>query len=256
MVDSAGASSAGRVTAAVLIIGDEILSGRTQDVNLAMIAEKLGGIGIDLMEARVVPDQEAVIGAAVNALRGHYDYVFTTGGIGPTHDDITADSMARAFGVGIDYHPEALALLGAQYREGEFTEARKRMARIPDGATLIENPVSRAPGFRLDNVFVLAGIPAVAKAMMDSVLPALTGGAPLQSRTVAAFLAESAIAAKLEAVQDAYPDVKIGSYPFYRDKRFGTSLVLRSADATRLAEAVALVQEAVRSLGQEPLEVE
>ncbi len=242
-------------TAAVLIIGDEILSGRTQDSNLAMIAKELGACGIQVGEVRVVPDIQARIVAALNALREAYDYVFTTGGIGPTHDDITADAIAAAFGVSIDVRADALAILGAHYEPDEFTEARRRMARIPDGALLIDNPVSRAPGFQLGNVFVLAGVPMVAKAMMESVIPRLEGGPRLQSRTIGAYLAEGHIAGPLAAIQDQYPEARIGSYPFYRDKKFGVSLVVRATDPEILEHATGAVREAVRALGQEPVEL-
>ncbi len=243
------------VTAAVLVIGDEILSGRTQDTNIAMIAAHLGTLGIQVREARVVPDDQDVIVAAVQTLSHTYTYVFTTGGIGPTHDDITADAIAAAFGVPIDVREDALAILQAHYQPGELTDARLRMARIPDGAVLIENPVSRAPGFQLGNVFVMAGVPMIARAMVEGLGPRLVGGAPMVSRTIAAYLAEGHIAAALEEIQDRFPDVRIGSYPFYRDKRFGVSLVLRSTDEERLAGAVDAVAGAVRALGQEPMEV-
>src|ERR1700733_2572765 len=164
-------------TAAILVIGDEILSGRTQDINTSYIAKFLGSLGIDLKEARVVGDVEEEIIAALNALRTRYTYVFTTGGIGPTHDDITADAVAKAFGVGIDYHPEALALLAARYKPGEFNDMRKRMARIPEGASLIRNSVSTAPGFQIGNVFVMAGVPMIMRAMMEDIMPELKRGA-------------------------------------------------------------------------------
>jgi len=176
------------VTAAVLVIGDEILSGRTQDTNLGYIAKLLGTLGIDMREGRIVPDVEDEIVAAVNALRGRYTYVFTTGGIGPTHDDITADAIARAFGVGIDYHPDVLAALGARYQPGEFNDMRKRMARIPDGASLIRNSVSTAPGFQIGNVFVMAGVPMIMRAMMEDVVPRLQRGVVVVSATVSAGL--------------------------------------------------------------------
>src|SRR5665213_2732116 len=189
-------------TAAVLVIGDEILSGRTQDTNTSYIAKFLGVLGIDLSEARVVPDVQEEIVAALNALRARYTYVFTTGGIGPTHDDITADAVAAAFGVGIDYHPEALALLGARYKPGEFNEMRKRMARVPDGASLIKNSVSTAPGFQIGNVFVLAGVPMIMRAMLEeSVAPRLGRGTVVVTETVSARIAEGRIAAALALIQ-------------------------------------------------------
>ena len=185
------------VTAAMIVIGDEILSGRTQDSNFAYLAKFLGALGIDLKEGRFVPDVEAEIVAAVNALRARYTYVFTSGGIGPTHDDITADAIAAAFGVGIDYHPEALEMLGARYKPGEFNEMRKRMARVPDGATLITNTVSTAPGFQIGNVFVMAGVPMILRAMLENVEPRLTRGTRVISATVSARIAEGRMAAAL-----------------------------------------------------------
>ena len=244
------------VTAAVLLIGDEILSGRTKDANLGFIATFLGDIGIQVREARVVSDERDRIADAVNALRGAYDYVFTTGGIGPTHDDITADSVAYAFGVPIGPHPEAMEILTLHYAEtdGEFTQARKRMARIPEGAVLIPNSVSKAPGFQLDNVFVMAGIPIIVQVMMDALSDRLEGGAKMTSRTIDCFVGESAIAEALGEVQSRYPKVGIGSYPFYRDNQFGTSLVLRSVDSSKLDEAVAETIALADKAGGKPVE--
>ncbi|MEQ9519052.1 MAG: molybdopterin-binding protein [Parvibaculum sp.] len=244
------------VTAAVLLIGDEILSGRTKDANLGFIATFLGEIGIQVAEARVVSDERDRIADAVNALRGAYDYVFTTGGIGPTHDDITADSIAYAFGVPIGHHAEAMDILTRHYKQtgGEFTDARKRMARIPEGATLIPNSVSKAPGFQLDNVFVMAGIPIIVQVMMDALSPRLEGGAKMVSRTIECFIGESAIAEGLGEVQSRYPNVGIGSYPFYRDNQFGTSLVLRSVDSSKLGEAVAETIALAARAGGKPVE--
>jgi molybdenum cofactor synthesis domain-containing protein len=237
------------VTACVLLIGDEILSGRTRDTNLSYIAKHLNQIGIQVREARVVPDIEAEIVSVVNEVRARYDYVFTTGGIGPTHDDITADSIAKAFGVGIDYDPQVLAILDEHYKTtgGEFTVSRKRMARIPLGASLIDNPLSKAPGFQIGNVFVMAGVPMVMQVMLDSLTGRLEGGATMQSRTVSGQIGEGTIAEKLGALQQRHPDVGIGSYPYYRGKTFGTSLVMRGTDAALLdlvaAEAAALMRE-------------
>ena len=242
------------VTAALLIIGNEILSGRTRDANLPYIAEKLGVRGIRLAEARVVADNEAEIVAAVNALRARYDYLFTTGGIGPTHDDITAQCVAVAFGVAIERNAEAVALLESHYPPGQLNEARLRMATIPVGATLIDNPVSRAPGFRLGNVLVMAGVPKIMQAMLDGVLPALTGGAPVRSRSVAAALAEGTLAGPLSEIQARHPDIDIGSYPYFRAGAFGVSIVLRGTDAGLLDEATAQVAAAMRALGAEPVE--
>jgi molybdenum cofactor synthesis domain-containing protein len=230
------------VTAAVLVIGDEILSGRTKDKNIGYIAEYLTGIGIDLREVRVVADVEDDIVAALNALRARYDHVFTTGGIGPTHDDITADSVAKAFGVPIDVDPRAVALLLERIPKDQLNEARLRMARIPEGATLIENAVSKAPGFSIGNVHVMAGVPAIMQAMLDALAPRLATGRKMLSRSVSAGLKEGDVAAALGAVQAQYPDVAMGSYPtFDPELGFTTTLVLRSRDEGRLAEAEAAV---------------
>ncbi len=230
------------VTAAILVIGDEILSGRTKDKNIGYIAEYLTNIGIDLREVRVVADVEDDIVAALNALRSRYDHVFTTGGIGPTHDDITADSVAKAFGVPIDVDPRARALLLERIPEDQLNEARLRMARIPEGATLIENPVSKAPGFSIGNVHVMAGVPAIMQAMLDGLAPRLATGKKMLSRSVAAGLKEGDIAGPLGAIQAAFPDVSMGSYPnFDPVLGFTTTLVLRSRDEARLAAAEAEV---------------
>ncbi len=240
------------VTACVIVIGNEILSGRTQDTNIAFLGERLNELGVRLMEARVIPDIEDTIVATVNQARARFAYVFTTGGIGPTHDDITAASIAKAFGVALVEHPEARAILDAHYPPGELTEARLRMARTPEGAALIENPVSKAPGFQMDNVFVMAGIPAIARAMFESLSHRLVGGTPLRSRSVTVYLPESRMAPSLAALQDRYPDVEIGSYPFSREGRFGARLVLRSTEAPRLAAAGTELETALRELGGEP----
>lgn len=228
------------ITAAVLIIGDEILSGRTKDRNIGTIAERLTEIGIRLSEARVVADDEAEIVAALNALRSRYAYVFTTGGIGPTHDDITAESVAKAFGVPIDVNPEAEAIMARYYeRKGlTLTPARLRMARVPHGATLIANGISGAPGFRIGNVIVLAGVPDIMRSMFEAVLPDLDTGARLLSATVPVDRPESEIADVFSAHQRRYADVMMGSYPRLRDGRPVTDLVLRSSDEARLGEAV------------------
>lgn len=242
--------------AAILVIGDEILSGRTQDTNTGYIARWLAQIGIPVREARVVPDIEAEIVAAVRALSTRYDYVFSTGGIGPTHDDITADCMAKAFGTGIDFHPAVFAALAARYASmniGPFNEARQRMARIPYGASLIANPLSGAPGFQLGNVFVMAGIPAVMQAMLDDVRGRLVAGQALSAVTVSVFLGEGTIAAGLAGLQKTYPDVPLGSYPFAREGRFGTSLVARGSDPAKLDEVKQALISMVRAAGAEPL---
>jgi molybdenum cofactor synthesis domain-containing protein len=237
------------VSAAVLVIGDEILSGRTQDTNLAYLAKFLAAIGIDLREARVIPDVETEIVAAVNVLRARYTYVFTTGGIGPTHDDITADSIAKAFGVGIDYHPEALAMLGARYKPGEFNEMRKRMARIPDGASLIRNSVSTAPGFRIGNVYVMAGVPMIMRAMMEDVAPGLRRGTVVTTATVSARIAEGRIAAPLARIQQGHKTVAIGSYPFYAEDGFGVQLVVRGRNPEDVEAAAQEIEAAIRAVG-------
>jgi molybdenum cofactor synthesis domain-containing protein len=235
------------VTAALILIGDEILSGRTKDKNMGYIADKLTDLAIELREVRVVSDIESDIVEAINALRARYDYVFTTGGIGPTHDDITADSVARAFGVGIDHHPDALAMLHERYGKDEINEARMRMARIPDGGELIPNDVSWAPGFKVENVYVMAGVPKIMQSMLDVVAPTLDQGKPMLSETVPAHVGEGDLAAGLAAVQDDYPDVAIGSYPFEEGGRYGANIVLRSKDADRLSSARTAVEVIVEN---------
>jgi molybdenum cofactor synthesis domain-containing protein len=227
------------VTAALCIIGDEILSGRTKDKNIGYVADYLTAIGIQLKEVRIVPDEEAEIVAAVNALRTRYTYLFTTGGIGPTHDDITADSIAKAFGVGIDVDERALAPMKAYFeRRGvELTPARLRMARIPFGAELVENSVSIAPGFMLGNVIVMAGIPAIMHVMLDAATKYLKTGRKMLSAALDLHRPEGEIADMFGELQQRYPDVPMGSYPFMREGKPGTQLVLRSTDAARLAQA-------------------
>jgi molybdenum cofactor synthesis domain-containing protein len=237
------------VTAALLVIGDEILSGRTKDKNIGYLAEYLTGLGIDLREVRVVPDVEAEIVAAVNALRERYTYLFTTGGIGPTHDDITADCIAKAFGVGIDRDPRAVAMLQERYSPDELNEARLRMARIPDGADLIENPISKAPGFRLGNVIVMAGVPAIMQAMLDRVAPTLQTGARMTVETVEAEgLAEGNYAEGLTAIAAAHEGVSIGSYPSFSAAGFRNQIVVRSKDPAQAAAALADVKALVARL--------
>jgi molybdenum cofactor synthesis domain-containing protein len=234
------ASAGDIVTAAVLVIGDEILSGRTKDKNIGYIAEYLTDIGVDLREVRVVPDVEEEIVAAVNALRARYSHVFTTGGIGPTHDDITAESIAKAFGVPTEINEEAKALL--MQRIPQMNEARLRMARMPVGAELIENAVSRAPGFSIGNVHVMAGVPGIMQAMLDALTPRLKTGRKILSRSIAAGLKEGDVGTPLGAIQAEFPDVKIGSYPTYDEKAgFTTTLVLRSRDAARLEAAATAI---------------
>lgn len=228
-------------TAAMLVIGDEILSGRTLDSNTNHLAKELTSHGIDLREVRVVSDEPAAIVGAVKALSEAFDHVFTSGGIGPTHDDITADCIAEAFGASIDVREDARALLAAHYeRQGsELNEARLRMARIPDGATLIDNPVSVAPGFLLVNVHVMAGVPSVFKAMVASVLPTLTGGAPLLSQTLRVDRGEGDIAGPLATLAQDYPELSIGSYPFQKDGKYGSNIVIRGQDITEIDAAIA-----------------
>ena len=227
-------------TAAMLVIGDEILSGRTHDTNTHFLAGALTGRGINLREVRVVADDQDAIVAAVNALRGAYTHVFTSGGIGPTHDDITADAIAAAFGIGISHRADAMALLTAHYQKvgHEFNAARQRMARIPDGAVLIDNPVSTAPGFSVENVHVMAGVPSIFQAMVASVLPTLTGGAPLLSDSLRVMTGEGDIAARFGDIATRYPDLSMGSYPFVRDGAQGTNLVVRGTDAGQIAAAM------------------
>jgi molybdenum cofactor synthesis domain-containing protein len=233
------------VSAAVLVIGDEILSGRTKDKNIGFIADYLTAIGIDLKEVRVVSDDEAAIVEALNALRARYAYVFTTGGIGPTHDDITADCVAKAFGVSIDVHPQALAILKERMAKigGELNAARLRMARIPRGAELVANKVSGAPGFWIGNVIVMAGVPAIMQAMLDEVAPKLKTGAKLLSETIRADAKEGDVGTELGAVAKANPDTIIGSYPFF-DEKLGpnTNIVVRARDPQKLAAAKAAVE--------------
>jgi molybdenum cofactor synthesis domain-containing protein len=223
-------------TAALIVIGDEILSGRTQDRNVAQIASWLNLQGIRLGEVRVVPDAIGRIAEAVNALRAQHDYLFTTGGIGPTHDDITVDSIAHALGVSVVVHPRAREILEAYYASrGGVTEARLRMARVPEGAELIENRMSGAPGIRVGNIFILAGVPHIATVMLEALAGKLEGGRPLISRTVGGMVAESEVAELLREVEAAHEGCQIGSYPFFRDGRVGANFVIRSTDETKLA---------------------
>lgn len=239
-------------TAALIIIGDEILSGRTHDKNTPWIAEQLNELGIRLAEVRVIPDNKDKIVATVNEMREVHDYVFTTGGIGPTHDDITAESIAAAFGVELELNQDAYAALLAYYKdESDITESRKKMAYIPKGGKLIENPVSGAPGVNIENVYIFAGVPRIMQSMFDAVSPTLKGGKPVESRSVSADLAESYIADGLAAIQNKYPMIGIGSYPKYQNGKFGTTLVLRGIDDDALARATQEVVDLVKSLGEE-----
>ena len=238
-------------TAAVIIIGNEILSGRTQDKNLSWLATQLNELGIQLREARTVRDEEAAIAEAVNACRTHYSYVFTTGGIGPTHDDITSRCIAAAFGVPLIRHPEAVKAMESYYGEGDLTEARLKMAEVPEGATLVHNPVSSAPGYHMENVYVLAGIPAIMQAMFDGVRPQLKGSVKMLSRALRLWVSEGAVAEALSQVQDAHPQVEIGSYPLVRENRLGTTLVARATDTHALDTAFTALQTMADASGGE-----
>jgi molybdenum cofactor synthesis domain-containing protein len=238
-----------RVTAAVLIIGDEILSGRTQDTNLRDIARYLGVIGVDLAEARTVPDVMDEIVDALNALRARYDYVITTGGIGPTHDDITADAIAQAFGVELEEHPEIMAMMTARWG-GELNAARRRMARVPVGGALVKNPVAGPPGFTIGNVFTLAGVPQIMRGMLEDVGPRMRGGRPTVSRTVRVEgSGEGQIAEPLETVAKAHTDMSLGSYPFFGPDGYGSNLVVRGRDPEQLGEVVVELIAALRQAG-------
>ncbi|OZA85575.1 MAG: competence/damage-inducible protein A [Azorhizobium sp. 39-67-5] len=233
----------------MLVIGDEILSGRTKDKNIGHIAERLTEVGIDLKEVRVVPDEEDEIVAALNALRVKFDYVFTTGGIGPTHDDITADAVAKAFGVGIDVDPRARDMLLEYIAEKDLNEARLRMARIPFGASLVVNPVSKAPGFNIGNVYVMAGVPRIMHAMLEAIIPTLRTGVPMLSRTVLANAKEGDIAAPLGDIAKRNRDVIIGSYPFLGETGPNTNIVVRSRSEARVEAVAALVAEMLVAVG-------
>jgi molybdenum cofactor synthesis domain-containing protein len=241
-------------TAAVIIIGNEILSGRTRDVNLNHLAVQLTGLGIRLREARVVADVEADIVKAINECRVRYSYVFTTGGIGPTHDDITSECVAKAFGLPLIRHPAAVALLERHYEPGMLNEARLRMANTPEGAELIENPVSAAPGYRIGNVFVMAGVPSIMQAMFEGIKTRLVGGAPILSQTISAHVGEGAIAQSLGELQQRFAELDIGSYPYFRQGKYGASFVLRGTSAERIERAAAELREIIRGLGAEPIE--
>ena len=241
-----------RVTAAMIVIGDEILSGRTKDVNIGAVADFCTDLGIDLTEVRVVSDEMDAIVEAVNALRVRYTYVFTSGGIGPTHDDITADAIAKAFGVALPIHPTARAMLESRWKQTgtEVNEARLRMARVPEGGDLIVNSVSAAPGFRIGNVHVMAGVPVIMRAMLEAIAPTLKGGRKVSSVTVKAAVGEGTIGGPLAELQAEYPDVKMGSYPQMGKDRVMTELALRSADEARLAEAADQVRAMVAAAHQ------
>jgi molybdenum cofactor synthesis domain-containing protein len=239
-------------TAALLVIGDEILSGRTHDKNIAQVAGWLQVQGIRLMEVRVVPDDETRIAEAVNALRTAYDYLFTTGGIGPTHDDITVDSVARALGLPVVIHPEARRILEAYYAtRGGVTDARLRMARVPEGADLIPNRMSGAPGIRIGNVYMMAGVPHIAAQMLDSLTGTLEGGEPLLTETIGCWVAESEVADLLREIEKAHRECQLGSYPFFREGRTGANFVIRSTDAEALRSCVDTLCEALAEAGHD-----
>lgn len=242
-------AESGIITAAILVIGDEILSGRTKDKNIGYIAEYLTNIGIDLREVRIVPDVEDEIVTSLNALRHRYTYVFTTGGIGPTHDDITADSVAKAFGVGIDHDPRAVAVMKARFDAlgTEMNEARMRMARVPNGADLVQNKISAAPGFWIGNVITMAGVPAIMQAMLDEVAPKLKTGAQMLSESIRADLREGDIGTELGEVAKEHPGASIGSYPFFDDtKGPNTNIVIRARDSEQLAKARRAVEDMLK----------
>lgn len=240
-------------TAALLVIGDEILSGRTQDKNVAQVAVWLNGQGIRLEEVRVVPDNECRIADAVNALRQAYDYLFTTGGIGPTHDDITVDSIAAAFGVPVIVHPDARRILEDYYASrGGVTDARLRMARVPDGAELIPNPTSGAPGVKMGNVYIMAGVPSIAAAMLAALDGKLQGGRPMISATVGAYAPESEVADLLREAEAAHAGVAIGSYPFFKDGRYGANFVMRADDGDLVDRTAKDLERRLAEAGIEP----
>lgn len=244
-------------TACLVVIGNEVLSGRTQDANIQFLATRLGQIGIPLREVRVIPDVAETIIATVNDVRARFDQVFTTGGIGPTHDDITSECVAAAFGVPWEPHPEAWARMERHYQPGEFNAARQRMATMPRGATLIDNPISIAPGFSIGNVHVMAGIPRVMQAMFESLAPRLAGGPPIVSRAVhATGLPEGRIAEGLAAIQARFADLDIGSYPYYRLNGTGVAIVVKGTDPAAADAAIAAVRTLMTSLGAVPVDGE
>ncbi|MFT5427027.1 MAG: molybdenum cofactor synthesis domain-containing protein [Gammaproteobacteria bacterium] len=224
------------VTAGIIIIGNEVLSGRTQDTNLAYMGKQLDALGISIMEARVIPDVEQTIIDTVNHFRETYTYVFTTGGIGPTHDDITSAAIAKTFNVNLEKNPQAVSLLEKYYEPGGINEARMKMAHIPEGAKLIDNPLSHAPGFQMENVFVMAGVPSIMQLMFDGITNRLVGGETIITVNVATNIGEGVFAADLEKLQDEYPDISIGSYPYFRKGKLGVNLVMRSTNTDRLRE--------------------
>ncbi len=242
------------VKAGIVVIGDEILSGRTSEKNVSYLAEKLGAVGIQIAHVRIIPDIEEEIVASVNDLRRKYSYVFTTGGIGPTHDDITAKAIARAFGVTLHRNAEAYRRLKEHYHSDDFSPVRQKMAEMPFGVVkLIDNPVSVAPGFVMDNVYVMAGVPEIMRAMLDGILPDLEGGNKITSKTISCFYREGEIAAQLAVIDKKYNRVAIGSYPYFRNGNFGVSIVLRSADEIQLQRAVKDVKLMIKDIDNKRL---
>lgn len=243
------------VTACAIVIGNEILSGRTQDVNLNYLAKALNELGVRLVEARVIPDIEQTIVDTVNECRAKFDHVFTTGGIGPTHDDITAESIAKAFGVGVVYHPDIEERIRRREAPPEVMQSRLLMARVPEGAELVDNPTGGPQGFQIGNVYVMAGVPMVMQAMMSSLTKErLGGGKPVRSRSIGAHLGESTVARALKEIQDRHPNVDLGSYPFYRQDGYGTNLVMRGTNESELDEMKEEVRQMIVSFGAEPIE--
>ena len=243
------------VTAGVIIIGNEMLSGRTQDTNLAYMGKQLDALGISIMEARVIPDIEQTIINTVNHFREIYTYVFTTGGIGPTHEDITAAAIAKTFNVNLEKNAEAVRLLEKYHEHGGVNEARMKMAYIPEGAKLIDNPLSGAPGFQMENVFVMAGVPAIMRLMFDGITNRLTGGDPIITFNVATNIGEGVFAKDLSKLQDQYPHISIGSYPYFRQRKLGVNLVMRSTNVDQLEELKEKVKAMITQLGGKILDV-
>jgi len=241
------------VTAAIVVIGDEVLSGRTKDVNINFLAKGLTEVGVRLLEARVISDDSETIQSVVGECREKYDYVLTTGGIGPTHDDITAQAIADHFGLPVVLDDDARARLVDRYGEKNLNEARLKMAHVPKGAALLENPVSAAPGFRVENVYVMAGVPMIVEAMFEGFKGELAGGDPVLSRTISSFVMEGDLAAGLGKVQEQFPALSLGSYPYFRNGKFGVSVVVRGTKMAELDDAVRSVGQLIRSLGGEPI---
>ncbi len=243
------------VTGCLIIIGNEILSGRTQDTNLAYLARELNELGVRMTEARVIPDVVQTIVDTVNECRVNFDYVFTTGGIGPTHDDITADCIALAFNTELEMHPDIVKIIQRREAPPEVMESRLRMARIPKGASLIENPTGGPPGFRIENVFVMAGVPMVMQAMASTFnRESIKGGDPVRSRSIGAYLSEGQVAARLRAIQEEHPEVDLGSYPFYRQDGYGTNLVMRGTNEIELDLMLEKVRQMIVDFGAEPFQ--